>query len=120
MRYKRVPVRTLKEIRLYKDEREIRARSGTGGGHKFIKERGKEKEKSKGTSGRGHKPGRVLPSLSFFCASLPLLAVERFFFSLSHACKTHGNESSLPLDACLWRTHMPCVIRKYGMLSVWI
>jgi len=68
---------------LYKDEREIHARSGTGGGRKFIKERGKEKEKSKGISGRGHKPGRVLPSLSFFCASAPTRGRAFLFFSFS-------------------------------------
>lgn len=42
-----------------------------------------KRKKSKGISGRGHKPGRVLPSLSFFCVSAPTRGRAFLFFPFS-------------------------------------
>jgi len=61
--------RTPREIRLCQDEREIRARSGTGGGHGLLKNEEKRKRSRKeriqaagGEERQVRKSNRVFPS----------------------------------------------------------
>lgn len=83
--------RTPREIRLYQDEREIRARNGTGGGHGLLKnEEKKERSRKERIQAGGGKPGRVTMSFLLLLL-LPTRGRAFLFFPLSHACKTRGN-----------------------------
>lgn len=90
--------RTPREIRLYQDEREIRARSGTGGGHGLLKnEEKKERSRKERIQVGGGKPGRVTMS---FLLLLLLPTRGRAFLFFPFLTRVKLAETSLPLDAC--------------------
>lgn len=111
--HRSVPACKSREIRLYQDEREIRARSGTGGGHGLLKNEEKRKRSRKERiQAGGGKSGRVTKSFLLLLL-LPTCGRAFLFFSLSHACKTRGNESAT--RCVLWCMHMRRITRKYGV-----
>lgn len=107
--------RTPREIRLYQDEREIRARNGTGGGHGLLKnEEKKERSRKERIQAGGGKPGRVTMSFLLLLL-LPTRGRAFLFFPLSHACKTRGNESAIRcvlwcMHTALHRVNMTCSV----------
>lgn len=103
-----------REIRLYQNEREIRARSGTGGGHGLLKNEEKRKRSRKERIRAGgeqvRKSNRVSPSSASVC----ICGGVCFFFSLSHACKTRGNETAA---WCVFAAHTTCNAKHCALWS---
>jgi len=98
---------------LYQDEREIRARSGTGGGgHGLLKNEEKRKRSRKEwIQAGGGKSGRITV---FFLLLLLLPTCGRaFLFFFPFLTRVKLAETSL-LDACCGACIL-CATRKYGV-----
>lgn len=104
--------RTPREIRLYQDEREIRAHSGTGGGRGLLKNEEKRKRSRKERiQAGGGKSGRV--TVSFLLLLLLPTCGRAFLFFPPFLTRVKLAETSL-LDACCGAC-IPCATRKYGV-----